>query len=170
MPYGRVFLFLDNQRFPQKDDWMLGEENDRFGECFAVFVISASSFFSLLLLALFIFLFFSFLASRILFAAQNAILWLANLALWCAPLQCTENTRNCINRMFSPVVRREIEACVELVFEASLLGYKTDVVLLICWTADMLICWISSSAGSSATSLRRWCSSRSAIVEREKPL
>ena len=56
---------------------MLGEENDRFGECFAVFVISASSFFSLLLLALFIFLLFSFLASRILFAAQNAILWLA---------------------------------------------------------------------------------------------
>jgi len=56
---------------------MLGKENDRFGECFAVFVISTSSFFSLLLLALFYFCILSFLASHILFAAQSAILLLA---------------------------------------------------------------------------------------------
>ena len=58
-----------------------------------------------------------------------------DLALRCAPLQCSENTRNCINRVFSPVVRREIEACVEPVLEASLLGYKNR-----CCASDMLDC------------------------------
>ena len=77
-----------------------------------------------------------------------------NLALRCAPLQCTENTRNCINRMFSPVVRREIEACVEPVLEASLLGYKNR-----CCASDMLDCWFADMLNFLFCGLFRYISS-----------
>ena len=126
----------------RNDDWRLREEDGRFGQRFAVSVISASSLcrsyyeFSLSFLC--------FYFSRFSHSFGALMHLLARLGSCCGvPRPSCGRIRNGINNMSSVVVRREIEGCLEPSSEVYLLRYKTDVErpdMLNCWYAELRFC------------------------------